>query len=72
MRRELQLPIYSLHREDIHQPEVVSGKGLWAMIARLKARFQRFDSLDIRENTPLYASSAYAAYASRQRAGRAR
>lgn len=72
MRRELQLPIFSLQKADSYRVQANSKHGWSAWIARLWSRLQRLDSLDVCENSQLYSGSAYAGFVSRQRVGRAR
>ena len=72
MRRELQLPIFSLQKADSYRVQENSKNGLSAWISRIWSRVQRLDSLDVSENSPLYSGSAYAGFVSRQRVGRAR
>lgn len=72
MRRELQLPINSLRQAESDRLSANPKNGLLTLITLLKSRFQRLDSLDVSEHSPLISGSAYAGFVSRQRVGRAR
>lgn len=72
MRRELQLPIYSLHQAESDRTSTNPKYRLLTMLNRLRSRFQRLDSLEMREHSALISGSAYAGFVSHQRVGRAR
>lgn len=72
MRRELQLPIYSLRQVESDRLSANTKNGLFSLIARITSRIRELNSLDVSEHSPHVSGSAYAGFVSRQRVGRAR